>query len=238
MLSIAFSKKKLEGLDNLQAFQKVAENATGKKIRKIHSDRSSEFHNSRGKRYFQQQGIVHERSAAYTQHQNGMVERHVQTIVGKTRSMMFTAGAPANLWHYRAIHAVHIHNRLPSRFHRHRLTPYEIYNGTRPKYSRFRVWGCDAYVLDNRQKTKFATRTQTHAVIGIEGDSPNYILINPVTGNITISRNVYFNESSFTAMETISKKAALGLQLGKGTNIPPCCECTACPHMFIPFLLS
>lgn len=216
-LTIGFSKTKMSALDQLEDYRQRNEGLTGKRLRRIRTDRGNEFFNSKGLEYFAKTGIDNTMSAAYTKRQNGKIERHIQTILNKTRCLMHTSGSDKRFWKHAMAYAVYIHNRLPHSALPKRQSPYERWNGFKPDLSIIRVWGCDAYVFSNKDLQKLDHRTTKHIFLGIEGDSPNYILYNPTTHNLTVSNNVHFNEARFSAMEAISKINAIGLDIGKGT---------------------
>lgn len=85
-----------------------------------------------------------------------------------------------------------------------------------PKLKHPKVWGCDAYAVKNVRCGKFDVKAKRYAFVGIEGDSPNYILLEPATGNIHVSNNVAFDEASFTTMESLNAgKPAIGININR-----------------------
>jgi transposase InsO family protein len=61
------------------------------------------------------EGIQHHLTTLYTPQQNGVVERHNQTMLGMARSMMKLTGMPNWMWGEAVLTAVFILNRLPTR---------------------------------------------------------------------------------------------------------------------------
>jgi transposase InsO family protein len=61
------------------------------------------------------EGIQHHLTTLYTPQQNGVVERHNQTMLGMARSMMKSTGMPNWMWGEAMLTAVFILNRLPTR---------------------------------------------------------------------------------------------------------------------------
>lgn len=218
-VTIAFSTNKLDVLSNLKTFNNIT-SANGNPIRRIRSDRGTELLNSASEAYFKETGIIHEKTAAYTQHQNGTCGRSVQTITTKANTLLHTAGAPLNLWHYANAYACWLHNRLPSSVNPQRQSPYRMMYGYEPDLSLAKVWGCDAYSINHLRK-KFEPKAKKFAFVGIEGeDSPNYILFDPRRKQTTVSTSVVFDEAKFTVMEELSGRKAPGIDLNQGKTFP------------------
>lgn len=214
-VTLAYSAERLEGLTNLQIYNSVVNAQYGYKVRRIRSDRGTELLNSAGSKYFDTNGILHEKSAAYTQRQNGVSERQVQTIVNKTRTLIYVAGAPLDFWHYASAYATWVHNRLPNSSNQRRKSPYEILFQRSPDLSVARVWGCDAYSVHHTRK-KLEPTAKKYAFVGIEEDSPNYILYDPRTKQTTVSTDVVFDEVNFSVMEELSGRKAIGININQG----------------------
>src|SRR5699024_11513117 len=63
--------------------------------------------------YLRGTGVRHELSVAYCHQQNGTAERTIETIVGKTRSLMFESCMPDRYWPLAVNAAVFLYNLSP-----------------------------------------------------------------------------------------------------------------------------
>lgn len=85
-------------------------------------------------------GITHEKSAPYTQSQNGKAERRIREVARKTKCLLAVqAGAPNALWEFASDHAVYLLNRLPTTTNPGRKSSYQMWNGFKPDISRLKV---------------------------------------------------------------------------------------------------
>jgi len=76
-------------------------------------------------------------------------------------------------------------------------TPYEAWRGNKPKVSHLRVFGCIAYALINSPaRRKLDEKCEKCIFVGYSTQSKAYKLYNPVSGKITVNRNVVFNEDA------------------------------------------
>ena len=103
--------------------------------------------------YFEEKGIIWEKSAPYAQNQDGVVERFIRSIIERARIMLINVGLPAKLWLKALSAACYITNRLLIKALQ-RNTSYEAWHKRRLDLSNLRVYGCDAYVVDYQAKEK------------------------------------------------------------------------------------
>jgi transposase InsO family protein len=178
-----------------------AENFTGEKVSNVRTDGGGEFVNASVLEYFGLKGIIHELSAPYTPQQNGVAERINRTLLDMVRAWLHHSGANHIFWHECITSAAHVKNRLPHSAIDQRVTPYELWKRKKPDISHLRVWGCTAYALKpDHQLTKLGHRTKTCILVGFGHDEGQraYRLYDPATRQIITSRNVTFNETSFS----------------------------------------
>jgi transposase InsO family protein len=95
-----------------KGFAKRAENEFDFKVKKIRSDNSSEFKNSRIEDYCDEKGVKHEFLAKYTLEQNGVVERKNRTLIDMARSMLLEYNISDTFWAEVINTACHASNRL------------------------------------------------------------------------------------------------------------------------------
>lgn len=75
-------------------------------------------------------------------------------------------------------------------------TPAELRSGYKPDVGKKRVFGCQAFVLNPKEKrSKFHLKSKEVIMIGYGVNG--YRLLDPVSGTVVIARNVRFNERKF-----------------------------------------
>ena len=100
--------------------------------------------------------------------------------------------------------ACHVHNRLPSR--KIKVSPYELWNGRKPKLDYIKVWGCLAfYRVVDPKIIKLGPRAMESAFVGYAENSKTYILLDLSSNIVVESRDVEFIEDKFSkdSMDTL-----------------------------------
>ena len=72
----------------------MAENSTGKKIKKLRSDNGGEYIDKDFTSFCAKEGIKREWTTSYNPEQNGVVERKNKTIVEDARAMLYDQDMP------------------------------------------------------------------------------------------------------------------------------------------------
>jgi transposase InsO family protein len=85
---VFFPQDKSETQSTLKRFLRRAQNEFELKIKKIRSDKGSEFKNLQAEEYLEEEGIKHECSAPYTPQQNGVVEMKNRMFIDMARTML------------------------------------------------------------------------------------------------------------------------------------------------------
>ena len=188
-------KQKSEVVDRFLEFEKYAERQTGRKIRVIRSDRGGEYLSNSLSKYLKHQGIIHELTAAYTPHQNGISERFNRTILDLVRSMLSHRGVPKCFWAEALSTAVHIRNRVTSSALPPNITPHHIWKNSVPDLSNLRVFGCKCwYTVPKPEIKKLDPRGKVAIFVGYAETSKAYKLIDYETQKVVVSRDVFFDE--------------------------------------------
>lgn len=131
-------------------FEEEIENKTGKKIKRIRSDRGGEFLTSEFVSFCEQHGIIREFSAPNSPPQNGVPERKNRTLLEMVSAMLLHSKLPNNLWGEALYMACYINNRI---LHKGQdKTPYEFLNNRKPNIWLFQSLGL--YCLCTRCYTK------------------------------------------------------------------------------------
>ena len=163
-------------------------------VRRIRSDNGKEYMNKNFEEYFNKTGIIHENSCPYTPQQNGRAEVQNRILLNSVRCMLSQSGLDPCFWAEAFMTSIYIKNRLITKASPDK-TPYEIFFGKRPNYSRLRVFGCYAYYYDSSMsmsKNKLKHRGIKGIFVGYQNGG--YRIFDPSKGDVIISRHVIFNE--------------------------------------------
>ncbi|KAL0380426.1 UNVERIFIED_CONTAM: Retrovirus-related Pol polyprotein from transposon TNT 1-94 [Sesamum angustifolium] len=103
------------------------ETQTGKKLKRLRSDRGGEYESSKFTEHCQTFGIIHEETPPYSPSSNGVAERKNRTFKDMINSLLLTSGLPKYLWGEALNTACHILNRVPLKHNT--STPFELWKG-------------------------------------------------------------------------------------------------------------
>jgi hypothetical protein len=93
-------------------FRSKAESLTGRKIRRLRTDRV--YESTTWKDYCQTHGIMHEFTAPYSSAQNGLSERAIRTTMDDVRTLLCDSGLGHSYWAEAATFSVDTRNLIPS----------------------------------------------------------------------------------------------------------------------------
>ena len=129
--------------------------------------------------------------------QNGRAERFNRTIMEKGTSMLHDAGLSLGFWEQAVMTANYIYNRTPIHSAKWR-TLYELWYGTAPDVSHFKVFGCKAYYhVPEHNQCKLDPKSKEAMFVGYEPDTKGYTLWDRHSRSFIISRDVTFDEKTF-----------------------------------------
>jgi hypothetical protein len=191
------SKDKATTLQALKIYVAEVERVTGQKLKTIRTDNGTEFVNDVWKSFLSEAGIVHERSAPYTQAQNGRAERFNRTVISKARAMLIHAKLDARYCADAIIYAVYLHNRTYSRTVEG--IPFEIFTKKEADVSHIRTFGATCYAKKNVNESKFESRAVKGILLGIPSNTKAYtieLLEEPHKGTVVVTANCKFEESN------------------------------------------
>lgn len=172
---------------------KKMSNYIGVTVRRVRTDRGSEYVNKTMEALFAADGITHEKTAPYTPQQNGKAERLNRTLMDRARAMLIDSGLPNNLWAEAVRTANYIRNRSP--VSNKSVTPFEAFHGIKPDVSDMRVFGATAYALTPKTlRHKLEPVSFRGTFVGYELGSKAYRIMKP-DGTIIVSRDVTFDET-------------------------------------------
>lgn len=210
---VFFIKTKGEQFDCLRAYVALFTADTKKTVKRLITDRGSEYMSNQIQEYLRDNKIAHEPCAPYTPEQNGFIERENRTVMEAARSMLFHKKLPESFWGEAVNTAVYTLNRVVNSSNAEK-TPYELYHNRKPNVSQMRVFGCLAMMKQQEKKRsgyqkKLEARAKPYYFVGYERDF-TYRLVDKETGKLSISREVQFDES-----KTLEHESGTYTQLDK-----------------------
>ena len=163
----------------------------------LRSDGGGEYDNKAFDEFCFAQGIKQEMTAPYSPHQNGVAQRRWQTVGDVAMCLLKQANLSNSFWVRAVDVAFYLTNRCLSCSLPPNKNPFELFHCREPDLSNLKVFGCSAFrflevgvkKLDSKAVKEF------FVVYGLTHDY--YYLYNPVTGKISQSRNLSFNEKEF-----------------------------------------
>ena len=171
---------------------------TGKPLKQFHSDGGGEYSSTILLQYFKSKGIKVTKTVKATPQHNGIAERANRTIFEMARSMLYHAKLPVCYWEEAVMTAIYIRNRCITTADNKR-TPEEIWSGKKPHIGHLRVFGCDAYVhVPDQDRTKLQSKSKKGIFIGYDETKQGYKVYDMEANKTIVSRDVLFNEHSFT----------------------------------------
>lgn len=129
-------------IDAFDTFRAKAEALTGKKIRRLRTDRA--YESAAWEEYCRKYSILHEFTAPYSSAQNGLAERAIRTTMDDVRTLLRDSNLGHSYWAEAAAYSVETRNLIPSRRHPGKV-PLESFTGKRQSVSHLRVFGAKCW---------------------------------------------------------------------------------------------
>ena len=124
------------------------------KVNELRSDGGGEFISNDLQLWLRSQGITFSPSAARTPEQNGVSERHIQSIMAIVRSTLKQARLTSGHWEHAALAAACVLNRTNHKSIPTGTTPHEIFTGPKPNLANLVPFGCVAWHPSTRSWRK------------------------------------------------------------------------------------
>jgi Reverse transcriptase (RNA-dependent DNA polymerase)/Pol polyprotein, beta-barrel domain/GAG-pre-integrase domain/gag-polypeptide of LTR copia-type len=174
-------------------FRIKAENLTGRKIRRLRTDRA--FESAAWEEYCRSHGIIHEFTAPYSSAQNGLAERAIRTTMDDVRTLIRDSNLGHSYWCEAAAYSIDTRNLIPSRRHPGCI-PVEAFSGKRQDISYLRVFGakCWAKIPTALGPSKLDPRSVECRFLGYASGSGNYKVQDATSRRVFVSRDVIFEE--------------------------------------------
>lgn len=190
-------RSKSESEDCVKKYIMMIQKQFGKKVKFVRHDGAREFATNSLQLFYEDEGIEQQTTVPYAHQTNGTAERAIRTIVTIGRSMIHHAKLDKCFWAEAEMTAIYIKNRLPSPKITHR-TPFEIVYNSKPSVKHMRVFGCQTYILTPKEKRlKWDPKARAGIFLGYEEVSKAYHVYDVEAGQVVISRDVNFDESTF-----------------------------------------
>jgi hypothetical protein len=164
-------------------------------IKRVRSDKDSEFKNTRINELCDDFGIRHQFSAKYTPQSNDFVERKNRTLIDMAKSTLSEYNVSQSFWAEAINTACNYINRL----YCHPLkekTPYELLNGRKPNIAYFLVFGCKCYILKKGTTLgKFEKKCDEEFLLEYSTTSKAYRVWNLASNTLEEVHDVEFDET-------------------------------------------
>ena len=163
----------------------------------LRSDGGGEYDNKTFDEFCFAHSIEREMTAPHSPHQNGVAERRWHTVGNMSRCLLKQANLPNSFWVIAVDVVFYLTNRCLSCSLPPNKTPFELFHGCKPDLSNLKVFGCSAFRFLEVGVKNLDSKAVKEIFVGYGRTHDSYYLYNPVTGKISHSRNVSFNEKEF-----------------------------------------
>ncbi|KAJ0546766.1 putative RNA-directed DNA polymerase [Helianthus annuus] len=193
---VYFMKTKAEVFEKFKLFEAEAERETGHKVGCLRSDNGGEYLSYEFDNYLKQRRIRRQLTCPNTPQQNGVSERKNRHLGEVTRCLVHAKNLPSRFWAEAMRTANYVINRTPSQTLKY-VSPFERLFKTKPTVHYFRVFGSVCYVfVPNHLRHKMEKKAVRCVFVGYDPERKGWRCCDPNTGNIHVSRNVIFDETS------------------------------------------
>jgi len=194
-------KTKSEVQGSIKSYITLVETQFSTTVKCIRSDQGPEFNLHQ---FYSLKGIEHQMSCVETPQQNGVVERKHKHILNITRAPIFQNNLSKLFWNFVVSHVVFLLNKLPNKV-LHNKSPYDILYDTSPDLIFIKVFGCEAFASTlTHNRTKLDPWARQSIYLGHRRGIKGSLHYDLYTKEVFLSRNVYFNENSFSFKHIIN----------------------------------
>ena len=211
MTFIYFLKHKNEVFQKFKDFKAIVENQQDKKIKILRTDNGGEFCSSVMESYLTKEGIIHQKTTAYTPEQNGVCERANRTVIEKARCLLFDAKLSKKFWAEATNTAVYLKNRSVTASLANK-TPYEMWYQRKPDLSNLRLFGSPVMVhIPKERRLKWDKKGEQYIFVGYSEDIKGYRVYDPKKNVIIVKRDIIVMEGK-QGIESTGEDNAIWIQ--------------------------
>lgn len=127
------------------------------------------------------------------------LNENIVHILNVARSLLFQLNVSLHFWGEYVLTAVYLINRLPSPL-LFNQSPYEKLYQKPHSLQHIRVFGCECYATVVQPKQKFFPRATRCIFLGYLHNQKGYKLLDLISNQFIVSRDVTFNENIFPLM--------------------------------------
>ena len=212
------------------SFRTRMEKQVGRSILKVRSDNGGEFLGAFEK-YLEKHGIVHQLSVAYCHQQNGSAERAIQSIVSKSRCLLYDSCTPERYWPLAIKTAAFLYNLMPHSSLGDASPFKSLFSNAKDildRGQRLHVFGSEANRWihherrDNRRMNKYSPTSEKWVFMGYDSlDNDAVVLLDP-SRDVTIKeRNVTIIDGKFPFCEKKDKCKCGGVKQSTAADSVP-----------------
>ena len=106
---------KTEVVEKFKEFKHLVENQLNKRIKALRTDNGLEYVNSHLSKILKNNGIIQEKTVAYSPEQNGLAERFNRTLIECMKSILMDSGVGGDFWAEAIATAAYLKNRSPTK---------------------------------------------------------------------------------------------------------------------------
>lgn len=171
--AVRFLKYKSQVTETTISVIRMWENQTDCKVKIVRSDNGGEYVNTELETFYDNKGILHQTTVAYTPEQNGKAERLNRTLAEPAVTMLHAAKLPKSAWEECYKTSCYLRNRLPTTG---RLkTPFEMFCGEKPDLSHLEVIGARVYAhVPADKRKKLDKKSDQGRLVGYDLNSKAY----------------------------------------------------------------
>ena len=189
-------RTKSESVEALEDFQRKIVKRYGYTTLILQSDADCIFTSKRVEFWLKKNNIVLELSAPYVHSQNGQIERDVQNVFDKTRTLMHSHNVPPSYWEFAVKIAVYLINRSPTTGRD--VTPYEAVTGLKPSIHHLQpFWspGVLHVTREERGQNPLKPKAEECRLLGYDEESASdaFIVLNLRTKRVVTRANCIFD---------------------------------------------
>jgi Chromo (CHRromatin Organisation MOdifier) domain len=175
---------------------------SGRRPRLVVTDLGSEFENNKVANYCTNRGIHLQPTPARAKELNGVSEKSVDTVKNHVRAILIASKVPDQMgWARATAHHVFIWNRTHVGRHTG-MTPHQAATGREPSILNVGVFGCDAFVHQDRTQrdTTFSPKAEPGIYLGHDSRQNCPVVRMLHTGKTVRVKDALFREGSFRHM--------------------------------------